>query len=133
VYYFAYGSNLNKRQMRERCPASKPMFIAALPNYKLVFVGWSRQWRGGVISIKPLRGERVRGAIYEVSEQCIQRLDKFEGHPTDYARQKVTVFDEDSEPIEAITYIKAGQFEETQPSKEYLAVIQQGYRDWRLF
>ena len=133
MYYFAYGSNLNKRQMRERCPASKPMFIATLPNYKLVFVGWSRQWRGGVISIKPLRGERVRGAIYEVSEQCIQRLDKFEGHPTDYARQKVTVFDEDSEPIEAITYIKAGQFEETQPSKEYLAVIQQGYRDWRLF
>ena len=133
MYYFAYGSNLNKNQMLERCPDSKPMFIATLPNYKLVFVGWSRQWRGGVISIKPLRGERVRGAIYEVSEQCIQRLDKFEGHPTDYARQKVTVFDEDSEPIEAITYIKAGQFEETQPSKEYLAVIQQGYRDWRLF
>ena len=133
MYYFAYGSNLNKRQMRERCPDSKPMFIATLPNYKLVFVGWSRQWRGGVISIKPLRGERVRGAIYDVSEQCVQRLDKFEGHPTDYARQKVTVFDEDSGPIEAITYIKAGQFEETQPSKEYLAVIQQGYRDWRLF
>ncbi len=109
------------------------MFIATLPNYKLVFVGWSRQWRGGVISIKPLRGERVRGAIYEVSEQCIPRLDKFEGHPTDYARQKVIVIDEDSERIEAITYIKAGQFEETQPSKEYLAVIQQGYRDWRLF
>ena len=133
MYYFAYGSNLNKRQMRERCPDSKPMFIATLPNYKLVFVGWSRQWRGGVISIKPLRGERVRGAIYEVSEQCVQRLDKSEGHPTDYARQKVIVFNEDSEPIEAITYIKAGQFEETQPSKEYLTVIQQGYRDWRLF
>jgi len=133
VYYFAYGSNLNKNQMLERCPDSKPMFIATLPNYKLVFVGWSRQWRGGVISIKPLRGERVRGAIYEISEQCIQRLDKFEGHPTNYNRFKVTVFDEDSEPIEAITYIKAGQFEETQPSKEYLAVIQQGYRDWRLF
>ena len=133
MYYFAYGSNLNKRQMRERCPDSKPVFIATLPNYKLVFVGWSRQWRGGVISIKPLRGERVRGAIYEVSEQCVQRLDKSEGHPTDYARQKVIVFNEDSEPIEAITYIKAGQFEETQPSKEYLAVIQQGYRDWRLF
>ena len=133
MYYFAYGCNLNKKQMLERCPDSKPMFIATLPNYKLVFVGWSRQWRGGVISIKSFRGERVRGAIYEISEQCLQRLDRFEGHPTNYNRSKVTVFDEDSEPIEAITYIKAGQFEETQPSKEYLAVIQQGYRDWRLF
>jgi len=43
------------------------------------------------------------------------------------------VFDEDGEPIETMTYIKAIQSEETQPSKEYLAVIQQGYRDWGIF
>jgi len=130
VYYFAYASNLNKQQMRERCPDSKPLFTAVLPNYKLIFVGWSRQWRGGTASIKPFRGERVRGAIYEVSEQCLRRLDRFESN---YQRLKVTVFGEDNEPIEAITYIKTGQLEETPPSKEYLAVIQQGLRDWRLF
>jgi len=130
VYYFAYASNLNKKQMLERCPDSEPKFVASLPNYKLVFIGWSRQWRGGVAGIKPFRGERVRGAIYEISEQCLRRLDKYEAG---YDRFKVTVFDEDSEPIQAATYIKAGQLEETQPSKEYLAVIQQGLRDWRLF
>ena len=130
MYYFAYASNLNKKQMAERCPDSKPMFTAILPNYKLVFAGWSRQWRGGVASIKSFRGDRVRGAIYEVSEQCLRQLDRFE---SGYNRFKVTVLGEDSEPIEAITYIKAGQLEETPPSKEYLAVIQQGLRDWRLF
>jgi gamma-glutamylcyclotransferase (GGCT)/AIG2-like uncharacterized protein YtfP len=130
LYYFAYGSNLNQKQMQERCPGSKPMFTAILPNYKLVFVGWSRQWRGGVVSIKAYRGERVRGAIYEVSEQCLQRLDRYE---SGYNRFKVTVLGEDSEPIESITYTKAGQLEETPPSKEYLAIIQQGLRDWRLF
>jgi len=130
MYYFAYGSNLNQKQMRERCPDSKPMFTAILPNYKLVFVGWSRKWRGGVASIKSFRGERVRGAIYEVSEPCLQRLDRYE---SDYKRFKVTVVGEDDELIEAITYIKAGQLEEAPPSKEYLAVIQQGLRDWRLF
>ncbi len=130
MYYFAYGSNLNRKQMRERCPDSNPMFTATLSNYKLVFVGWFRRWRGGVASIKPLRGDRVRGAIYEVSEQCLRRLDRYE---SDYNRFKVTVLGEDSEPIEVITYIKAGQLEETRPSKEYLAIIQQGLRDWRLF
>lgn len=130
MYYFAYGSNLNRKQMRERCPDSNPMFTATLPNYKLVFVGWFRRWRGGVASIKPFRGDRVRGAIYEVSDQCLRQLDKYE---SDYNRFKVTVLGEDSEPIEAITYITAGQLEETRPSKEYLAVIQQGLRDWRLF
>jgi len=132
MYYFAYGSNLNRKQMQERCPDSKPMFIATLPNYKLVFVGWSRKWRGGVASIKPFRGEKVLGAIYEVSERGLRRLDSYEGYPGNYNRLKVTVFDEDGEPIEAVTYIKAVQSEETQPSKEYLAIIQQGYRDWRI-
>ena len=130
MYYFAYGSNLNQKQMKERCPDSKPLFTAVLPNYKLVFVGWSRQWRGGVASIKSFRGERVRGAIYEVTEACLQRLDRYE---SGYNRLKVTVVGEDDEPIEAVTYVKTGRLEDATPSKEYLAIIQQGLRDWRLF
>ncbi len=132
VYYFAYGSNLNKKQMLEHCPDSRPMFVATLPNYKLVFVGWSRQWRGGVATIKPLRGEKVLGAIYEVSDRDLRRLDSYEGYPANYSRLKVTVFDEDNEAVEAMTHTKAGLLEETQPSKEYLALIQQGYRDWEI-
>ena len=127
MYYFAYSSNLNKKQMQERCPDSKPLFTATLPNYKLVFVGWSRQWRGGVASIKLLRGNRVRGAIYEISDQCLRRLDKSEAG---YARLNVTVFNEDNEPFPAVTYIRSGQFEESLPSREYAAVIRQGYREW---
>ena len=129
MYYFAYASNLNQKQMRERCPDSKPAFRATLPNYKLVFVGWSRQLRGGKASIRLFRGEKVPGAIYEVSEQCLRQLDKYE---SSYDRLKVTVFDEDSEPVQAITYIKGGQSEETKPSAEYLSTIQQGYKDWRI-
>jgi len=130
VHYFAYASNLNKAQMLSRCPDSQPGFVAVLPNYKLVFAGWSRQWRGGTASLKLSRGDRVRGAIYEVTEECLRRLDKYE---VGYSRLNVTVFDEDNEPIPAVTYTKMGQLEETSPAKEYLAVIQQGYRDWRLF
>jgi len=125
--YFAYASNLSKKQMRERCPDSRPKFIATLPNYKLVFTGWSRQWRGGKASIKPFRGEKVRGAIYEVTEACLRQLDK---HEAGYERLNVTVFDEDNEPVPAITYIKSGQLDESLPSKEYAAVIMQGYKDW---
>ena len=132
MYYFAYGSYLSKKLMLERCPDSEPKFIATLHNYKLVFVGWSRQWRGGLVSIRPFRGERVLGAIYEVSDRDLKRLDSYQGYPSNYTRLNVTVFDEDGEPIKAITYIKSGQSEEARPSKEYLALIQQGYRDWRI-
>jgi gamma-glutamylcyclotransferase len=128
--YFAYASNLNKKRMQEHCPDSKPKITAVLPNYKLAFTGWSREWHGGKATIRPFRGEKVRGAVYEVTEACLQKLDKFE---MGYTRLNVTVFDEDDTAIQAVTYIKSGQEAESMPSKEYVAVIQQGLRDWRLF
>lgn len=129
MYYFAYGSNLNRKQMQERCPGSKPLYKAHLPNFKLIFTGWSRNWRGGVASIKPFKDERVAGAIYEVSEKHLRDMDKFEAG---YNRINVTVFTQDDEPVKAVTYIKIEQSEETKPSPEYLAVIQKGYKEWSL-
>jgi len=132
MYYFAYASNLNRKQMLERCPESKPKLIATLPNYKLVFAGWSRQWRGGVATIRPFKGEKVLGAIYEISDRDLRRLDSREGCPGNYNRLNVIVFNENGDPVEAVTYIKARQSEETKPSAEYLSVIQQGCRDWKI-
>ena len=126
-YYFAYASNLNKNQMQERCPESKPLYKVTLPNYKLIFSDWSRQLRGGKANIVLFRGEKVHGAVYEVSDQCMNRLDRYE---TPYSRTKIKVFDEDGDSVEAITYIKSGQPQEAKPSQEYLSVIQQGYKDW---
>jgi gamma-glutamylcyclotransferase len=130
MYYFAYASNLNRKQMQERCPDAKPKFTATLPNFKLIFTGWSRSWHGGVASIRPLRGEKVAGAVYEISDRDLRLLDKYEGYPTIYNRREVVVFTEDGEPIKAVTYIKIEQSEETKPSPEYIATIQQGYREW---
>jgi gamma-glutamylcyclotransferase len=129
VYYFAYASNLSKKQMCERCPDSLPKFTATLPNHKLVFTGWSRQWRGGKAAIKSSRGDKVRGAIYEVTEACLKKLDRFEAG---YARMNVTVFDEDNEPVQAVTYFKSGRLDESLPSKEYASTIRQGYQDWKI-
>jgi gamma-glutamylcyclotransferase (GGCT)/AIG2-like uncharacterized protein YtfP len=127
ILYFAYASNLSKKQMQERCPDCRSRFTAVLPNYKLVFAGWSRAWHGGTATIKSFRGEKVHGAIYEVTDACLRQLDKYE---VGYSRLNITVFDEDNQPHKAVTYIKSGQLEETLPSKEYAAVIKQGYRDW---
>lgn len=129
MHYFAYASNLNRKQMRVCCPGSKPLFKATLPNYQLVFSGWSRVRRGGTANIRRNQGQKVLGAVYDVSEQEMKKLDL---HEAGYDRLKVNVFDEDSESREVITYIKADQAEDTKPSAEYLSIIQQGYKDWRI-
>lgn len=127
VLYFAYASNLSKKRMQGHCPGSKPRFTAVLPNFKLVFTGWSREWHGGKASLKSFRGEKVQGAVYDVPAECFRQLDKYE---VGYTRINVTVFDEDNQPHQAVTYIKSGQLEESLPSKEYAAIIKQGYQDW---
>ena len=132
MYYFAYGSNLSKKQMKERCPANKPLFRATLPNYKLIFTGWSRQWRSGTASIKPFQGDKVPGAVYELSELDFKRLDRHEGYPTLHNRLNVLVITEDGEAVRSVTYIRREQSEETRPTKEYLSIIQQGYHDWEI-
>ena len=130
MYYFAYASNISRKQMSERCPDAHPKFTATLPNYKLIFARGSRIQPSGVATIKRAQGSKVHGAIYEVSDKCLRSLDKYEGCPTVYTRFNVIVFTEFGEPIEATTYIKNPPFEEIQPSREYLAVIHQGYQDW---
>jgi hypothetical protein len=65
--------------------------------------------------------------VYEVTEKCMSRLDKYE---SSYNRIKITVYDEDGSPVEATAYIKGGQPKDAMPSQEYLSIIQQGYKDW---
>lgn len=77
-----------------------------------------------------MQGQKVFGAVYEISEKDLRSLDKHEGCPAVYDRVTRTVFPEDGDPVEAVTYIMREQSEETKPSSRYLEVIQQGYRDW---
>jgi gamma-glutamylcyclotransferase (GGCT)/AIG2-like uncharacterized protein YtfP len=130
LLYFAYAHDLDRKQMKERAPESRPRVTATLPNFRLVFLGWSRQWKGGLATIRGTHGGKVAGGVYEVSDKDLRRLDNLEGYPRESNRINVTVFTEDGDALKAVTYIKTGQAEETKPSLEYLAIIQQGYRDW---
>ena len=130
MYYFVYGYNLHKKKMKELCPDSLPRFAAVLPNYQLIFYGWSRKWRGGQASIRKATGAKVRGAIYEVNDNCLGRLDSFEG--PDYKRIPIIVFDEDGTSHEATAHIAKRPMEETKPGTEYLDAIVQGYKDWQI-
>ena len=48
---------------------------------------------------------------------------------TDQTRVKFFL---DGEPVEALTYLRHNPGDAARPSPEYLTLIQQGYKDWRL-
>jgi hypothetical protein len=95
-----------------------------------VFSGWSRAWRGAVATIQQSRGDRVLGGLYELTEQDMERLARYEGE--EYGTTRVMVFRDTGEAVEAATFVRKRQGEEGKPSPEYLAVIKQGYSDWGL-
>jgi len=69
VLYFAYGSNLDDAQMRERCANARVLGRATLPNYALVFGGFSHRWGGAVASVVRAKGACVEGLLYELRRQ----------------------------------------------------------------
>ena len=132
MYYFAYATDLNKRQLKGICPNAQPLFKAILPNFKLIFIGWSRKTRGGTASVKPYQGEKVPGAVYELSTLDLQRLDKEMDSPAERTRVTALVIGEDGDSAKATFYVNKKQSEETEPARDYLMEIRDGYKEWNL-
>ncbi len=101
IRYFAYGSNLDADQMRERCPGSAPLFRARLENYRLDFTHLSRRWRGGAADVLPQAGECVWGFVYHLDADDVPLLDRFEGG---YERVALEVIDDDGVGHSVLSY-----------------------------
>jgi gamma-glutamylcyclotransferase (GGCT)/AIG2-like uncharacterized protein YtfP len=118
--YFAYGSNLNPRGMEVRCPAAVVVGRAALPDWGLVF--------RGVADVEPQPGATVEGALWEVTDECLRSLDRYEGARPDgtglYRREWIETLCGSW----AITYVM-NRDTVAPPSPAYLASIHAGF-DW---
>lgn len=55
-YYIAYGSNLNVRQMRMRCPSARIIGTSTLRDYELIFKGSKT---GSYLTIEKCEGGTV--------------------------------------------------------------------------
>ena len=85
-YYIAYGSNLNIRQMRMRCPSARIIGTSEIPDYELLFKGSKT---GSYLTIEPKEGSRVPVAAWEVSAEDELALDRYEGFPTFYYKKEM--------------------------------------------
>lgn len=123
MLYFAYGSNLNKVQMKKRCPDSVPIIKVKLNGYKLVF--------NTVADIIKSAEDVVYGAVYKVSDKDIKNLDMYEGYPRLYRKINVKAEDENGKIYEAFAYIM-NEKGTGKPSDMYYSIIKKGFKDWDL-
>lgn len=128
MYYFAYGSNMNHKQMKERCPSAKFITKAKLNGYKFVYDGYSSSRKCAVANIVKLDKNIVEGGLFKINECCLQSLDRYEGYPDFYDRQTVEVEGDDGNFYNAIVYLREPQ-QLGKPSKAYENVILEGATD----
>jgi gamma-glutamylcyclotransferase len=130
LYYFAYGSNMNWPQMQRRCPSSKFVCVASLPDYRFAIARHSRLRNCGTANILPDGKGEVWGIVYHVSDEDLITLDGFEDG---YWRETVSVYayQDGRHAVEALVYIAP---KETPPpaNPEYKRLILEGAKYWRL-
>ena len=124
-YYFAYGSNMDQKQMKERCPDAELLGTASLRNYKLVFTIFSETRNCGCADIVPDYFSAVYGLFYRMTDPDFELLDEFEGvSKKAYRRISVTIEDGNGKLIEAETYeVVSKESEHQTPSEHYLSQI----------
>lgn len=121
-FYIAYGSNLNVRQMRMRCPDAAIIGTAFIPDYRLLFKGSKS-------------GSQVPVAVWAVSARDERQLDIYEGFPDFYYKKGFSLDVKQSESrkickLTAFAYIMHEERKLGLPSTSYLQTCGTGYRDF---
>jgi len=125
VWYFAYGSNMNRAQMLSRAGKILEEHNASLPNYEVRF---NKKVRGGTAgaNIQPTAGKTVHGVLYKIEEGALRSLDRYEGAPEHYRRIEVQVTPEGGNRVPAQVYIASKVEKGLRPSAPYLQAILDG-------
>ena len=130
-YYLAYGSNLNVRQMRYRCPGAKPIGITAIPDYELLYKGSKT---GSYLTIEKKKGSLVPIAVWEVTAADEKRLDAYEGYPNFYYKKEVKLpvrlANGKTKKLTAFIYIMHEDRQLGCPSLTYIRTCEEGYRNF---
>lgn len=122
MWYFAYGSNMDPKQMQRRGTGATNRRHAVLRGYSLQFNKVTNssfakpgEGKGNIV----VADDFVEGALYEISKAGRDALDAYE---KGYDRIPVLVKLDDGTEVEAFTYIakpnKIGSG--LKPTKEYL-------------
>src|SRR5262245_42084570 len=120
--YFAYGSNMNEPQFRDRCPHSFFLCRATLSGYRFVIT--SR----GYANVLKSESSTAHGVLCAITESDEKELDFREGvHKNIYRRETLPVTTELGYTMPALVYVDNAE-DEGQPNAGYLEKVLDGAR-----
>ena len=82
IYYFAYGTNLNKKIFLKRFKNAKLIEKYTLNNYKVVF-----RTKYIIPDLQRKVNSKVQGLIYSIDKNIEKKLDVYENYPKLYIKK----------------------------------------------
>jgi cation transport regulator ChaC len=127
--YFAYGSNMDPKRMKERGSSFTEREHAVLRGYILKFnkkatATDAKKGEGkGNIECDPTGTANAEGALYTIKKEGLDELDRCEGYPKHYDKKEMDVFLDDGTKVKAWVYLAQPNMvaEGLKPTKEYLS------------
>ena len=122
--YIAYGSNLSKRQMRQRCPTARPLGKFMLKDARLVF--------RGVADLEFVPGSEAPCGLWMINNDDESSLDVYEGISSGvYFKTREIKLKYRGQRRPSVLYLMNSEAIYP-PSDTYAGIIRQGYRDFGL-
>ena len=82
IYYFAYGTNLNKRIFLKKFKDAKIIKKYTLKNFKVVF-----RTKYVIPDLQKKLNSKVSGLIYKINKDIEKKLDRYEDYPRLYLKK----------------------------------------------
>lgn len=124
--YFAYGSNLNLKDMKERCPSGVVIGKGILKDYRLVYRG---KENASYLNVERKEWESVPIGIWQIDECDLASLDCYEGYPELYYKKEIAV-ETDNGTVKGMIYIMNEGYPVHKPADSYRKTCMEGYRDF---
>ena len=117
IYYFAYGTNLNKKIFLKKFKESRVIKKYSLNNFKVVF-----RTKYKIPDLKRKLNSKVPGVIYKINRDIEKKLDKYEDYPKIYIKR---YFKYKNNKI--MFYFMKKKSTEVKPSGYYFKIMLRGY------
>jgi len=118
IYYFAYGTNLNKKIFLKKFKNAKLFKKYTLKNFKIVF-----RTKYIIPDIQKKKYSKVQGLIYKIDKNIEKKLDIYEEYPQLYIKKFFRYKDK-----KIMFYYMKKKTSPVKPRGYYFKVMKNGYR-----
>ena len=118
IYYFAYGTNLNKKIFLKKFKDAKLIKKYTLKNFKIVF-----RSRYVIPDLQRKMNSKVQGLIYKIDKNIEKKLDIYEDYPQLYIKKYFI-----HEKKKIMFYYMKKKTSPVKPRGYYFKVMKNGYR-----